>query len=75
MTAKVHSKFSYKEPIKQHANLLQTHNLSLNNFKTDMRLPQTQKFLAETQFAKSPFLSKTLKGLVQNVKPKVSLTL
>ena len=55
----------YKEPIHQHANLLKEHNLSLNNFKTEMRLPQTQNFLAETQFAKSPFLSKTLKGMMQ----------
>ena len=74
MTAKVHSKFSYKKPIEQHAKLLQTHNLSLNNFNTDMRLPQTQKFLAETQFVKSPFLSKTLKGIQQSGKPKVSLS-
>ena len=55
----------YKEPIHQHANLLKEHNLSLNNFKTEMRLPQTQNFLAETQFVKSPFLSKTLKGMMQ----------
>ena len=30
-----------------------------------MRLPQTQNFLTETQFVKSPFLSKTLKGMMQ----------
>jgi hypothetical protein len=55
----------YKEPMHQHANLLKEHNFSLNNFKTEMRLPQTQNFLAETQFVKSPFLSKTLKGMMQ----------
>lgn len=56
---------AYKEPIQQHANLLKAHNLSLNNFKTEMKLPQTQNFLSETQFVKSPFLSKTLKGMMQ----------
>jgi hypothetical protein len=57
---------NYKEPIHQHANLLKAHNLSLNNFKTEIRLPHAQKFLNETQFVKSPFLSKTLKGMMQN---------
>lgn len=56
---------TYKEPILQHANLLKAHNLSLNNFKTEIRLPQAQKFLNETQFVKSPFLSKTLKDMMQ----------
>lgn len=56
---------SYNEPINQHANLLKSHNLSLNNFKTEIRLPHAQKFLTETQFVKSPFLSKTLKGMMQ----------
>lgn len=56
---------TYKEPIHQHANLLKAHNLSLNNFKTEIRLPHAQKFMAETQFVKSPFLSKTLKGMMQ----------
>lgn len=61
---------TYKEPIHQHANLLKQHNLSLNNFKTEIRLPNAQKFMNETQFAKSPFLSKTLKGMMQSVKPQ-----
>jgi hypothetical protein len=60
---------TYKEPIQQHANLLQAHNLSLNNFKTEIRLPNPQKFLHEPQFVKSPFLSKTLKGMMQGSKP------
>lgn len=55
----------YKDPIFQHSNIMKTQNLSLNNFKTEMRLPQTQNFLAETQFVKSPFLAKTLKGMMQ----------
>lgn len=65
---------TYKEPIHQHANLLKAHNLSLNNFRTEMKLPHAQKFLAETHFAKSPFLAKTLKGMMQpGVKPNDSV--
>ena len=62
---------TYKEPIHQHANLLKAHNLNLsfNNYKTEMRLPNRQKFVADTQLVKSPFLSKTLKGMMQ---PKAS---
>lgn len=56
---------TYKEPIYQHDNLLKAHNLSLNNFKAEMKLPQAQKFIAETQFVKSPFLAKTLKNMMQ----------
>ena len=53
-------------------NVVKNQNLSLNNFKTEMRLPQTQNFLAESQFAKSPFLVKTLKGLKQPTDTHVS---
>lgn len=58
---------AYKEPILHHANLIKAHNLnlSLNNYKTEMRLPHATKFIVEPQFAKSPFLSKTLKGMIQ----------
>jgi len=64
---------TYKEPIHQHANLLKAHNLNLsfNNYKTEMRLPNRQKFVADTQLVKSPFLSKTLKGMMQ---PKAKRT-
>ena len=58
----------YKEPITQNVNLIKAHNLSLNNFKTEIKLPNAQKFLNETQFVKSPFLSKTFKGMMQNGK-------
>lgn len=66
------SKLIYREPIQQHANLLKSHNLSLNNFKTEIRLPNAQKFLNETQFIKSPFLSKTLKGMMMGAPAKKS---
>ena len=59
---------TYKEPITQNINSIKAHNLSLNNFKTEIKLPNAQKFLNETQFVKSPFLSKTFKGMAQNRK-------
>ena len=55
-----------------HANVVKGSNLSLNNFKTEIRLPNAQKFLNETQFVKSPFLSKTLKGMMQPKPAKAS---
>jgi len=55
----------YKEPI-QYGLPGKERGAAPNNFKIKMRLPQTQNFIAETQFIKSPFLSKTLKGLIQH---------
>lgn len=63
-TNQPHKNSIYKDPIFQHSDIMKTQNLSLNNFKTEMRLPQSQNFLAETQFVKSPFLTKTLKGMM-----------
>lgn len=57
----------YKEPIHQHAGLIKANNLnlSLGNYKTEMQLPHPTKYMAEPKFAKSPFLSKTLQGMMQ----------
>lgn len=61
------AKATYQEPIHHHANLIKANNLnlSLNNYKTEMQLPNATKYIGEPQFAKSPFLSRTLQGMMQ----------
>ena len=56
---------NFKASKYQSTSIVKGNNLSLNNFKTEIKLPHAQKFLTETQFVKSPFLSKTLKVMMQ----------